>query len=504
MQVINAYPAHNYGVLSQECIARVRSEFEKMPKANRIRFNDRLVGYYGFNDSSSSAITLSISSTNVSLPMLNYTNLLLLDASLTGLETIDGIGNATFPSLRFFNLSFNALTNLKSQIFGHLREIEILDLSHNCFVKFHADNLFLNHENLKKLYLNDNLLHMIQFSLSEPRTLKLDYFDISKNFLEDFSNFEIVISHLNLRNNLISNLIVFHADNMILDAQHNKLTHIITPRGHFKSLNLSHNEFKYMSSVEISEANVLDLSHNQLELWSNDDVTDEYSDWNDNEMDSDDDVQEFPPFGNDLMKQALARKVGFKVQILDLSWNNISSVNELRHFIDCLVINLEGNKLQHIDPEDFRVHFQKLQRVNLRNNPLTVVAEHDLRFYNTTRLLRLHFDYGTTTMAPITSTFLPPLPILFPAIRTSTMINRIEAKTTHSPSSTSSHYPPAASTTNRATVIDEDDKSTPVWVFAVVFAAIIVSSITYLTYRKRQQQGARLVGRSYNEAENYL
>lgn len=503
----NAYPAHNYGVLTQECVDRTRTEFDKIPKSNKIRFNDRLVGYYGFNGSSSSAISLSISKTNVSLPILgiNYTNLLLLDASFNGLESVDDIGNGTFPSLRLLNLSHNALASVKSQVFSHLKEIEILDLSHNCFVRFHADYVFLRHEHLKKLFLNNNLLHMIQFSLSEPKTLQLDYFDISNNFLKEFANFEIEINHLNLRNNSIGSLVVFHANKMILDAQHNKLAHLIAPQGSFTSLNLSHNELFYLSSVEIIEATNLDLSHNHLELWSRDGASDEYVDWNDAALDSyDDALEQFTPDEDDIMKVASVRVV--KASFLNLSWNNISSVNQLRHFADCLIIDLEGNKLKDLTAEDFRFHFPLLRRVNLKNNPLTAIDEHDLHFYNSTRLLQLHFDYGTTTKAPdSTSTFfptLPPLPILFPAIKASTKLNRIETTTERSPRATS-HSPPSASTTSTNPIIAADDaKSVPVWMFAVAFVAIIVASITYLTYRK--QRGARFVRRSYNEAENYL
>lgn len=147
-----------------------------MQKLQKISVNSRAMGFYGFNDSSFSVITLSVSKTDVKLPLLNisYTNMIVLDTSFNGIANIDDIGHETFPSLKLLNLSHNALTSVKSHLFAHIKEVEILDLSYNCFVKFHTDHILHRHESLKKLYLNNNRLHTVKF-IDTIAPLRLDF-----------------------------------------------------------------------------------------------------------------------------------------------------------------------------------------------------------------------------------------------------------------------------------------------------------------------------------------
>lgn len=508
---VSGYPAHNYAVLTSECIERVRSDFGKMKKADKIRANGRLIGFYSFNESSSNLIALSVSKTNVKLPILNlnFTNLMLLDASFNGLESIDNIGNGTFPSLQLFNASHNAITNVKSHVFGHLKEVEILDLSHNCFVRFHPDYVFLQHENLKKIYLNNNLLHTIQFKFSEPRTMKLDHFDLSNNFIDEFANFEIQIDHLKLQNNKLTSVVIFNAENMIVEAQHNEMVHFIAPRSVFKKLNLSYNHLSYLSNVELNEATILDLSHNNITSWSTEPAT---SDYTDGYVDSD---HEFSDDSESSEKETIKKLHSIKTQNLNLSYNNISSVHELKHFADCITLNLQGNAIKNIDAEDFRVLFPMLKRVNLMENPLTKVDQNDLKFFNSTRLLQLHFDFETTTKAPPTSTFLPLLPPLFPlpAITTSKIIDQTDSTTltpmTSSPQTESTAQSKSIIATTETHQADStaakavETSPFSIWIFAFVFAFVIVSSVIFMIYRK-QYRGVRIINRGYNETENFM
>ena len=267
-----------------KCIDRAHSQFNSMPKVLKIKINDNLVAPDGFNESFA-IINLSVSRSSVHLPLLNisYRNLMILDSSFNGLDRIDDIGNETFPSLRLFNLSNNALSSVRSHLFNHLKELEILDLSHNCFVEFQYDHVFLQHENLKHLLLSHNRLHSIQSTLREPRAMTLQYLDFSHNFVKEFSNYELQINHLNAQNNRLQSLAIFHAQGMILDAQNNGIEHFYSPRGSFRILNLSLNKLEYLSNVEVEEAIVLDLSWNGIKAWASPDYlesNESSDDWN--------------------------------------------------------------------------------------------------------------------------------------------------------------------------------------------------------------------------------
>lgn len=384
-----------------KCVQQAQEDFKNLRKMPKIRVNDVQMIYDGFNGSYSQVITLSVSRTNVKLPILgiNYRNLLRLDASYNGLGKIDEIGNETFPSLRLFNLSHNALTSINSFVFGHLKEIEILDLSHNCFVRFHYDHLFLRHENLKRLYLNNNRLHSVQSTMRVPKIMTLDLVDFSNNFLDHFSNFDLQISHLNLRNNSLTQLMVFHASGMTLNAAENLLDHIFAPDGSFKTLNLSDNNFEYLSLLEIDEAKVLDISHNFVVSWVED--IEAYDGAND-DWSYEEDYKSIVRKFNDI-----------KIEKLDLSFNRLNHLDALSHFVNVKDLNLQNNSFQNILLNDFVTIFPILQQVNLVNNPLNESCIQTLGAFNRnhSEKFQLRFNYEATTLAP-----LPPLPILVPLI----------------------------------------------------------------------------------------
>lgn len=462
----------------------------------------RAMNYYGFNDSSAYIIALSVSGSDVSLPMLNisFRNLMLLDASFNNLEHIDDIGNETFPSLKSFNLSHNAIMNVQSHLFSHLKEIEILDLSHNCFVKFHPGHTITRHEYLKKLYLQNNLIHTIAFDFTLVSLLSLEFLDLSNNFLGSFANYGTQISYLEITNNSLKDVVINHAKQMVLNAQHNNLTNFLAPMGSFRKLNISYNDFTFLSNVQIAEAVVLDLSNNNFGAWAEESrESREYyddGDWSD--------------WDSSVSTSKAEKPAAIKTKHLNLAHNNISHIHELRHFKHCEELNLEANSLKNIDPEDFRILFPMLKKVNLLNNPLTSVDENELMFFNSTRLLSLHFDYGTTT-TPKPVTLLPPLPPFFPLLSTSSKIiettTSIPSTTPQTESSTQTKSTTTSTETHHVestTVESVDEKSSShVWIFAIVFAAIALSSVAFLNYRKRLQKDS-IGSRSYNEAVNFL
>lgn len=521
---IDAYARHNYEVMRTECVERRQAEFIKMLKQTKITVNERKIGYYGFDDSADHVITLSVAKTNVKLPMLHlsFKNLIKFDASYNNMEKIDDIGNETFPYLRLFNLSHNAISSVKSYVFSHLKEVEILDLSHNCFVEFHYDIVFLKHEKLKELYLHDNLLHQIHSLMQEPKVMTLDFLDISNNFIQSFTNFDIEIKHLEMTNNALESVKMYHGDQMILNAATNKITSFLTLAS-FKLLNLSHNEISFFSDIQFKEALTLDLSYNKIKKF------DEFSSSFEDEIltGENESSEKISSENSENVHDAkqIFDVLRTKVEHLSLAYNNLSEITELAIYKDCKTLNLEGNMLKNIDLEKFRELFPLLKRVNLINNPLSAVDENDLKYFNTTQFLQLHFDYSFATKAPIIlPTLLPTLlPIFLPPFHptkpsgTSTpkIIDKIETRTERQPR-TSSHMPTIEPTTHsksmettvethhaNSSVKPLNKNSSKVWIFALVFVAVIVLSMICLNYRKQKWE-SRGFSRKYNEAENYF
>jgi Leucine-rich repeat (LRR) protein len=512
---VDGYATHNYEVLKADCVERQKTEFKKMMKQTKITVNARSIGYYGFNDSADNVITLSITKTGVKLPMLHlsFKNLIKFDASYNNMDKIDDIGNETFPYLRLFNLSHNAISSVKSLVFSHLKEVEILDLSHNCFVEFHYDIVFLKHEKLKELYLHDNLLHRIHSLMQEPKVMTLDFLDISNNFVQSFTNFDIEIKHLEMRNNFIESVKILHGDQMTLNAQNNKITEFLSTES-FKLLNLSYNELSYFSEVKFKEAKTVDLSHNKLEKWFEVEKSLEY------EFSTDENTSETSEDGVRPRFEALR----IKVEHLILAQNKINDITEISGFKNCKTLNLDGNMLKNIDLEEFRVMFPLLKRVSLNNNPLTAVDESDLKFFNSTQFLQLHFDYSFATEVLQTSTILPTLPPIFlpsfqpitkaaatamstPKTLLQQLTERLQTTTTHSPQTESKTHTKLIVTTTETLHPNEpvkpvDENSSKVWLLGLVFVVIIVSLIG-MNYRKQKLE-QRVSNHNYHEAENYF
>ena len=542
---VNAYAQHNYEVIKATCVERHRGQFRGMTKETKITVNGRKIGYYGFNDSADNVITLSITKTDTKLPVLHlsFKNLIKFDSSYSNIEKIDDIGNETFPYLQLFNLSHNAISSVKSYVFSHLKEVEILDLSHNCFVEFHIDIVFLQHEKLKELYLQDNLLHKIHSLLQEPKVMTLNLLDISNNFLETFKNFDLAIKRLEMEDNQLESVEIFYADQMTLNAQNN-LMEKFSSTGTFKLLNLSHNVFNYLSDFKFMSAETVDVSYNHIEKWAEIDESteNELSDIqsSENELSNFESSEEELLFnktsgklffsqkssvGENTSKkmfegkkpsQENKSKINFdslriKVEHLNLAHNNLNTIADLSYYKDCKTLNLQDNKLKNIDLEEFRVMFPLLKRVNLLNNPLTSVDEFDLKFFNTTQFLQLHFEYSLTTPTP-TSTFLPLfLPLLYSTVKstvntTSDSIDTTEATSasSHSPQTESMAHTTVATTTETNDV-DKLEKTSDDYLprYALLFIAVVIVSMLCLSFRNHKLINRRQ-RQSFNEVQNYF
>lgn len=515
-----------------QCVERVRSDFKTMTKSPKIKVNDNLIEYSGFNDSSHAVIKLSVSRTGVQLPMLNisFINLLLLDASHNGLEKINDIGHETFPSLRLFNLSFNAISSVKSYVFTHLREVEILDFSHNCFETFHFDRVLLSHENLKKLFLNDNLLHSLGTTFAMPKMMFLSFLDISNNFLSEFNNYEIQIHHLNMQNNSLKNVAIFDAEKMILNAQNNQLEQVLAPRGSFASLNLSNNSIEYLSHVEIEAAVILNLSNNLIHRWepSTSDGSSEYDELETGLM-----SEIGPKFDKTAVRLALQERVGIRAEFLNLANNFIDSITELQHYKNCKELDLENNLLKDVYPHQLESLFPMLKRVNLINNHLT---KHDIKrmehfkISSKGRSFQPDFLLEPVTQKPLlVKPLLPLLPAPFPllkikiptlsppSINTKIIIDKTESTTpmiTEVPRADSTTQIKSIITTTETRSTTESvenvtteivhEKSSPVWMFALLFAAIIVSSIIVILFIIKKRRTQSIYRGFNNEAEHCL
>jgi hypothetical protein len=489
-------------------------EFQKMTKEAKIVVNGRKMRLYGFNDSAENVITLSTAKTGVKLPLyhLSFKNLLTFDASYSSIDKIDEIGNETFPYLKLLNLSHNAISSVKSLFFSHLKEVEMLDLSHNCFVEFHIDIVFLKHEKLKELYLQDNLLHEIHSLIQVPKAMTLNFLDISNNFLQTFKNFDMEIKHLRMNHNELESVEIYHGDQMTLHACCNKLKKFSSSLS-FELLNLSHNELEFLSDVKFKAAYFADFSCNNLEKWATKDENLSELERSQEEINSNEENPNKQLQSSKIEATEILESVRIKVKDLNLAHNNLGNISELFIYKDCNYLNLEGNKLKNIDLEDFRVLFPELKRVNLVNNPLSPVDEIDLKFFNTTQFLQLHFEYDFVTATPPTSTMLPTL--FFPSLHTSTKaavtlttpVDKVE------PATASSDAPQTESTTHRvetkAVNAHGENKlrklfSEGVSMFALVTLIAAIASLIFILLRSHQPQIFSSRQHGFNEAENYF
>lgn len=500
---ISSLTAHSGNVLEQECVNRALDGYKAMKKIQKIQLNNRLTGFYGFNASAHAVITLDISYTNVKISFLNvsFTNMLRLHASYNGLEGIDDIGIATLPSLKLLNVSHNAISRVKSHVFGHMKEIETLDLSHNCFLYFDFEREVLTHENLKELYLNNNFLHRVScrssFDISD---IRLSLLDVSNNFLEKFDDFILEMDNLMISNNSLTTLFIYGHGKMHVEAQFNNLESFIST-SEFSYLNLSHNHISNLHNVNVKIAKIFDLSHNKIvynervesnneaEESSYDDVSSDYSS---------DEIE--------VIKKRLKEYFQISTTHLNLSHNEITNATILENFKDMEFVNFESNFLNYVDIEELREKYAKLKHVNLKGNPLTPFAISEMRYHNDTRFLNMHLDFDVTTEEAAKTS--PP--ILFPTQASNELISTTASDTTTKIAETKITKE-MKSKIARITTSDSQHDAAQIETNGKLFYLYPIISLTFilililLSFRlRRKSLQAQIGNRTYHEAENYL
>lgn len=533
--------------MKNECVTKARSDFKNMKKQTKVQINEKTMGFYGFASSGTAAIiTLNVSFTDIRIPFVNasFTNLLMFHAAYNGLEKIDDIGNETWPSLKLLNLSHNALTNVKSKLFPYLKELEILDLSSNCFTHFHFERELYIHENLKKLYLQHNLIHKIVWPFTTTDIgHSLDFLDLSNNKLQLFHCDSMAIKTLLLNNNVLEKInYQEHATypyKCHLEAQHNHIREFISTYD-FSHLNLSYNELDNLDDFYLDYfggADVLDLSHNNIKPTVIEDAveSDEYT------LDMD------YSFLSDEYRSALTSRLRniytTKIINVNLSYNRMEtlhSINGIERFRNCVELNLEGNNMANLSYDKIRSEFKKLTHVNLKKNPLTKVDLNEIKFHNTTQFLGINFDYDDPDkkveikkVDPLMGLLLP-LPPIEHLHHPTSLIDLL--RTTEKPPSTTTrttkpaNYNKTLTTSNTSTTplikvitttTTESQKSTEIplldnetdsyqsiWIWITVIGIVLVAPLmiyfTFLHKRFQRYWTSAYTPRTYNEAENFL
>jgi Leucine-rich repeat (LRR) protein len=268
------------------------------------------------------------------------------------------------------------------------------------------------------------------------------------------------VKNLQLNDNELKSLTIHHAKSMILDASVNSLTSFIST-GSFVHINLSNNEFSSLAQIEISEATELILSFNKIES---------------NEMDSSEDDLEIE---------------GIKIKTLDISYNQISSMDDLKIFKNCEFINLEGNQMQNLEFEKIRQDFPNIKRINLIKNKLNEIDLNEAKFHNDTRFLKIQFDY----MEQESTTLIPPLQLFFPTLPANSL-KSIET-TTLLPNLTTVQY-----SSDEVELIEQSEFLLFIYLPILALFIASISAVIYVIYSKHSI--GRFMNRKYNEAENPL
>lgn len=487
-----------------KCVQNVEVKFNAMKKATKIRVNGKLMRFYGFDKSAENLISLDVSRTGIEIKFqnTNFHNLMILEATHNNYRNISSeIGNETYPSLRIFNFSNNALTIVEPKIFKHMKEVENLDLSYNCITSIEAQ-VFTELKYLKELHLHNNLVTSFGENLGHPGSVKpLKVVDISNNRLKHFYDFGLAIENLNIAKNEIEYLNLYNSNDMNLDASFNQLKCLNSYNvASYKRLNLSHNNIETLRNVVLTKATTVDLSYNKIS--------------------SNYDEEEDDEWGNSIEKSYIKHKV----VNLNVSFNYLQNFECIaNNYIVGKSLNLNHNSLSNVSFEDFKSHFPEIEFVSLNGNPLSTVDEHELKFHKDTRFLPIHFEYDFTTKPPSPPRMLHS--IYLTTTTTTTTENSIPSTTTtikselKSISHESSTMPHSTSSSKesisvtqsirdeiKSADIEEDGNvSITIWIF-VSLILIIVLTILFIfnSFLNRRNSHVRVVQVSNNEFENVM
>ncbi|XP_016980214.1 LOW QUALITY PROTEIN: protein artichoke [Drosophila rhopaloa] len=349
----------------------------------------------------SSLHTLDLSGN--SLALINADTFAGLESTLMALKLsqnrLTGLGGAPWvlPELRSLDLNGNSLTELPSNIFEELENLQSLNLSGNhltpltgalfkpldrlqvidlsrCNIRQISGDLLAGLQDLKQIYLNDNQLQELQDG-SFVNLWNISYIDLSNNHIGSIRSGAFVnvmkLQKLNLRGNQLSAFKgeYFNTGTGIeeLDISDNQLSYLfpssfrIHPR--LREIRAANNKFSFFPAELISSLQYLehiDLSHNQLK-------TIEELDFarlprlrvllvSNNQLD---------------MVSEMAFHNSTQLQILDLAHNNLDRIGErtFEGLVRLEQLNLEGNRLSELSDGVFeRSKLQMLENINLAHN----------------------------------------------------------------------------------------------------------------------------------------
>ncbi|KAH8294122.1 hypothetical protein KR054_008657 [Drosophila jambulina] len=338
-----------------------------------------------------------------SLAVINADTFAGLESTLMALKLsqnrLTGLGGAPWvlPELRSLDLSGNSLTELPSNIFEELENLQSLNLSGNhltpltgvlfkplarlqvidlsrCNIRQLSGDLLAGLQDLKHILLNDNQLQELQDG-SFVNLWNISSIDLSNNRIGSIRSGAFVnvmkLQRLNLRGNQLSAFKgeYFNTGTGIeeLDISDNQLSYLfpssfrIHPR--LKEIKASNNKFSFFPAELIASLQYLehiDLSHNQLKTIE--------------ELD----FARLPRLRvllaahNQLdMVSEMAFHNSTQLQVLDLAYNNLDRVGErtFEGLVRLEQLNLEGNRLSELSDGVFeRTKLQMLENINLAHN----------------------------------------------------------------------------------------------------------------------------------------
>ncbi|XP_065072912.1 protein toll-like [Ochlerotatus camptorhynchus] len=176
----------------------------------------------------------------------NHTQLFRSDLSKNGIETLPGMLFETNAALQYINISYNSLITLPSKIFHSLQKLISLDVSNNQLGSLDPD-VFEHSPYVIFLYLQNNRLW---FAGSLYRSV----YDFQEGSRSPFWPVRAQLRELNLRNNSIDRM---------------NIAWIESPE--LRELDLSHNRLSKFDNEDFkltSNQMVVNLEHNQITMLS--------------------------------------------------------------------------------------------------------------------------------------------------------------------------------------------------------------------------------------------
>nr|XP_012217885.1 PREDICTED: protein toll-like isoform X1 [Linepithema humile]XP_012217886.1 PREDICTED: protein toll-like isoform X1 [Linepithema humile] len=306
---------------------------------------------------------------NIFAKLENLNNLFLEGNNFTNLPK-DLLQNNTKLARVYLNDNQRNLT-LLDEFFSNLTKVKHLELMNNGLITLPKD-LFWGSSSLEEIVLSNNYLQSLPVEIFRDLSY-LEILELDSNYLEAlpdniFKNTK-KLKKLNLSNNRITTISKNLFDNLF----------------QLEQLNMERNHLRTISDYnfyDLRNLKIVNLSHNYLTLskWSH-----AFDIWIDN------DIEKLYLVNNSISEILYDWIKMKKLQTLDLSYNNISTIKteDLLFSSHNVLVNLTHNKIQNIllhDAEDItkiRTKTDRSIRVLVENNPLNCDCDvYDfLRYY---------------------------------------------------------------------------------------------------------------------------